>query len=260
MKQPEPYYRASSQFFLQLLTGWVLVVAATLAMSVAFAADNAAKLKVLVVTGGHGYAKAPFNKMFNDNAEIVATIAEHQSTNATVFDRPDLLSFDVVVLYDIRKSITETQKKNFLALLEKGAGLVVLHHALVSYQRWPDYERIIGGLYPEDEDKSGVVTDKVGYEHDVDIPVTIVAKDHPITAGLKDFTLHDEIYWGYRVHPEVTPLITTTLPKSGKPLGWCRTEGKSRVVFIQLGHGPEAFEDSNYRRLLANSIRWTARK
>jgi type 1 glutamine amidotransferase len=220
----------------------------------------AAPLKVLVVTGGHGFEEKPFFKMFNDNTEIAATFAQHTSTNATVFERPDLLSFDVVVLYDIRYTISDEQKAKFLALLKKGVGLVVLHHALVSYQDWPDYERIIGGLYPEAADKRGVVTEKAGYEHDVDIPVTIVARDHPITAGLKDFTLHDEIYWGYRVGSDVTPLITTSHAKSGKPLGWCREEGKARVVYLQLGHGPQAFEDANYRRLLANSMRWSAKR
>jgi type 1 glutamine amidotransferase len=85
-----------------------------------------------------------------------------------------------------------------------------------------------------------------------------VAREHPITAGIKDFTIHDEIYWGYRVGSKVTPLITTTHPKSGKPLGWCHTYNKSRVVYLQLGHGPEAFNDPNFRKLLANSISWTA--
>ena len=222
--------------------------------------NPAANLKVLVVTGGHGFEKEPFFKMFNENKGIVPTFDSHRSTNATVFDRGDLSTFDVVVLYDIRQSITDSQKKNFLSLLDKGTGLVVLHHALVSYQHWPDYEKIIGGLYPEEDGKSGVVTDQVGYQHDVDIPVTIVARDHPITAGLKDFEIHDEIYWGYRVGPDVTALITTTHPKSGKPLGWCHTYRKSRVVYLQLGHGPEAFGDSNFRRLLGNSIRWTSRR
>jgi uncharacterized protein len=229
---------------------------------VSLRADQAAtdKLKVLVVTGGHGFEKEPFFKVFNDNPQITATFAAHASTNATVFDRDDLLSFDVIVLYDIRKSITDQQKKKFLALFDKGVGLLVLHHAIVSYQHWPEYEKIIGGLYPEDPTKSGVVTPEVGYEHDVKIPVTIVAKDHPITDGLQDFTIHDEIYWGYRVHPEVTHLISTSHPKSGKPLAWCRAEGKSRVAYVQLGHGPEAFENPNFRKLIANSIRWTARK
>jgi type 1 glutamine amidotransferase len=133
-----------------------------------------------------------------------------------------------------------------------------LHHALVSYQDWPEYERIIGGRYPEEKGKSGVVTAEVGYQHDVDIPVTIVAKNHPITAGMSDFTIHDEIYWGFRVQPDIAPLITTTHPQSGKPLGWTRREGKSRIVYLQLGHGRTAFENANYRRLVAASIRWVA--
>ncbi|HZO85904.1 MAG TPA: ThuA domain-containing protein, partial [Verrucomicrobiae bacterium] len=146
-----------------------------------------------------------------------------------------------------------------MSLFERGIGLVVLHHALCAYQQWPEYERIIGGRYAEPGNKPGVVTEAVGYEHDVDVPVKILARDHPVTAGLKDFTIHDEIYWGFRVGGDVTPLLTTTHPKSGKPLGWARTEGKSRVVFIQLGHGPEAFENSNYRKLVAQSIAWVAK-
>jgi len=228
--------------------------------SVASAAEGSGKLNVLVVTGGHGFEKEPFFKIFKDNPEITFTPATHGKTNATAFDRDDLLSYDVVVLYDMVKDISDSQKAKFLSLFNKGIGLVVLHHALVSYQHWPDYELIIGGRYPEEDGKSGVVTPEAGYQHDVEIPVTIVARDHPITEGLKDFTIHDEIYWGFRAQPDITPLLTTSHPKSGKPLAWCRSQGKSRVVYIQLGHDHSAYDDPNYRRLLANSIRWAARQ
>ena len=72
--------------------------------------------------------------------------------------------------------------------------------------------------------------------------------------------IHDEIYWGFRIQSDVTPLLTTTQSKSGKPLAWARTEGKSRVVYLQLGHDHWAFENPNYRKLVAQSIRWTAKK
>jgi len=226
-----------------------------------FAADRDAKLNVLVITGGHGFEEQPFFKMFTDNKDITFTHAEHAKTSATAYERSDLLNYDVVVLYDLAKEITENQKEKVLSLFEKGIGLVVLHHALVSYPNWPQFERIRGGRYVEpDPDKPGTVTEKVGWKHDEEVPVVIVATNHPVTAGLKDFMIHDEIYWGYRVSKDVTPLITTTHPKSGKPLGWCRTEGKSRVVYLQLGHGPEAFNNENYRRLVAQSIRWTAQR
>jgi type 1 glutamine amidotransferase len=223
------------------------------------AAADAAKIKVLVVTGGHGFPKAPFFQMFADNAEIEYTPAEHAKTNATVYEREDLLRYDVVVLYDMPQNITEAQKARLLSLFDKGVGLVVLHHALVSYQNWPEYEQIIGGRYQEpDPNRSGRVTEAVGWQHDVDIPVVIVATNHPITSGVSDFLIHDEIYWGYRVGQDVTPLLTTTHPKSGKPLAWTRTQGKSRVFFMQLGHGQPAFENENYRKLLSQGIRWVS--
>ena len=237
-----------------------LVVSALVGAATVSAAEREVRLKVLIVTGGHGFAREAFFQMFKENEAIAFTHAEHTRTNATVYERADLLEYDVLVLYDMPNAISETQKKRFLSLFEKGTGVVVLHHALVSYQHWADYERIIGGRYPEPDGKSGVVTEQVGYEHDVEVPIVIVARNHPITAGLGDFTLHDEIYWGYRVRPDVTPLLSTTHSKSGKPLAWARTEGKSRVVYIQPGHGPEVFINPNYRKLIAQSIRWTAKQ
>lgn len=239
---------------------WVACLA-ILAPSKSTAAEGGEKIKTLVVTGGHGFDKEPFFKMFSDNPEITFTTAAHSKTNASVYERDDLLSYDVVVLYDMPQNITDAQKAKFMALFDQGIGLVVLHHAIASYQKWPEYEQIIGGRYQEpDPNKGGQVTEAVGWQHDVDVPVVIVATNHSVTAGVKDFTVHDEIYWGFRVGSDVTPLITTTHPKSGKPLGWTRTQGKSRVVFLQLGHGKEAFNDENYRKLLAQSIRWTAKK
>ena len=100
---------------------------------------------------------------------------------------------------------------------------------------------------------------EVGYQHDVDIPVQIVAK-HPITAGLADFTIHDEIYWGFRVSAEVDAAAQHQHPQSGKPIAWCRSQGDSRVVYFQLGHGRSAFEDANYRQLVARCIRSAGRR
>jgi type 1 glutamine amidotransferase len=237
-----------------------LLLLAMLAGGAVGAAESSAQIKVLLITGGHGFEQEPFFKVFKDNPEITLTTAAHGKTNASAYDRDDLLSYDVVVLYDMVKDITDAQKAKFQSLFDQGVGLVVLHHALVSYQHWPDYERTIGGKYPEADGKSGVVTSEVGFQHDVEVPVVIVAKEHPVTAGLKDFTIHDEIYWGFTVRPDATPLITTTQPKSGKPLAWCRSQGKSRVVYLQLGHDHQAYENPNYQKLVANSIRWTARK
>jgi type 1 glutamine amidotransferase len=242
------------------MAGVKLLLMAMLALGqcVLFAAD--AKIKVMLVTGGHGYATNQFLRVFEENPAILFTNVVQAKTSSTAYDRDDLLSYDCVVLYDMVQNITDTQKARVLSLFDKGVGLVVTHHALVSYQAWPEFERIIGGTYPESQDKKGKVTAELGYEHDVEVPVVIVPREHPITAGLKDFLITDEIYWGFRTTKDALPLITTTQPRSGKPLAWYRTEKNSRVVYLQLGHGPSAYNEANYRKLLAQSIQWAARK
>ena len=237
----------------------VLVALALLAACEATAVESGQKIKVLLITGGHAFEEKAFFAVFSEIPDISLTRVSHSKNTADAYDRDDLLGYDVVVLYDMPKTISDSQKARFLSLFEKGAGLVVLHHALVSYQHWPEYERIVGGRYPEEDGKNGVVTAAVGYQHDVEVPVVMIAKNHPITEGLKSFTIRDEIYWGFRVGADVTPLLTTTRSKSGKPLGWTRTEGKSRVVYLQLGHGPSAYENASYRQLVARCIHWAAK-
>lgn len=212
------------------------------------------KIKVLILTGGHGFKAEPFFKMFADNSEITYTWAT-QHTNAEAYDRDDLYSYDVVLLYDSPTQITDTQKARFLALFDKGIGVIVLHHAYLSYPMWDDYERIAGGkyIYQNEQMINGITSST--YKGDVDIPVTVVAKDHPITAGLpENFVLHDEHYFNMHMLNNATPLL-----KSGDQwLAWYRTEKKSRVFGTIVGHG--CYDDTNFQRLIAQSIDWVAKR
>lgn len=40
--------------------------------------------------------------------------------------------------------------------------------------------------------------------------------------------------------------------------GWVKTAGRSPVAYLQPGHGPTAYANPNYRRLVANAIRRAA--
>lgn len=228
---------------------------ATLSFAANTSAAPSGKVRVLLFTGGHGFSKEPFLRIFQENPEITVMHIEHTKGTADGWERADLTAADVVVLYDMPKTISPAQQERMRSLFPRGTGLVVLHHALVSEHGWADYERIIGGIYPTDSPPGNATA---GYRHDVEIPVVVANHDHPITAGFQDFTVKDEIYWGYRVGADVTPLLTTTQSESGKPLSWCRTEDKSRIVYLQLGHGSPCYEDPHYRDFLARCIRWAA--
>jgi uncharacterized protein len=220
----------------------------------------ASTLRVLLVTGNKSYERAAFLDVFSSNPGIELTHVEHTAKEADAWERADTTSCDAVVLYDMPRDITDTQRARFLALFERGVGVVALHHALVSFQRWPEYERIIGGRWFDVPEKGGDPRETPsGYEHDVDQQIRVVP-GHPVTNGVSDFAIHDEIYWGYRVGKDVTPLLTTSHPKSGNPIAWTRVEQKSRVVYLQLGHGPSAYSNASYRRLIHNAIRFAARR
>ncbi|HYC72395.1 MAG TPA: ThuA domain-containing protein [Opitutaceae bacterium] len=234
-----------------------VAVAAADGRPAAPAPDASATIRTLVFTGGHGFHQPSFLGMFASNPQLTFQHVEHTKGTADGWERADLAAFDVIVLYDMPRSFSPAQQARFRSVFPRGTGLVVLHHALVGEHQWREYETIIGGIYPVGSDPGAAA---VGYRHDLDIPVRIVDRTHPITAGLPDFIVHDEIYWGYRVGGDVTPLLRTTHPDSGNPLAWCREEGKSRIVYLQLGHGPACMNDPNYRELLARSIRWVARR
>ncbi|HEX4121360.1 MAG TPA: ThuA domain-containing protein [Verrucomicrobiae bacterium] len=224
-----------------------------LAVATGFSAwADGGKIKVLVLTGGHEFKAAPFFEMFEENPEITFT-ADKQIKAAEGYDRADLYSFDAVVLYDAPRNITEEQKGRFLGLFDKGIGVVVLHHAYLAYPMWPEFGRIAGGqyIYAEGQLKAGLASST--YKGNVDIPVTVVDTHHPVTAGLSDFVLHDELYSNMHMIGDVTPLL-----KNGDELlAWTRMEKNSRVVGTIVGHG--CYSDPNFRKFLEQSIRWVAK-
>ncbi|OHB78402.1 MAG: hypothetical protein A2W31_11340, partial [Planctomycetes bacterium RBG_16_64_10] len=168
--------------------------------------------------------------------------------------------YDAIVFYDMWvQGITPRQQRAFVELLQQGIGVVALHHTLVAQENWPEYGEIIGGkYYLKDRVVDGKQVAKSAFAHDQDIPVRVAVADHAITRGLQDFTIHDEAYCHYDVAPAATVLLTTDHPKSDPELAWVKTYGNSRVCYIQLGHDHQAYENPNYRLLVARAIRWVA--
>jgi type 1 glutamine amidotransferase len=217
-----------------------------------------AKIKVLVLTGGHPYNHPEFVKLFEGYDDIQCKFVE-QKEGGEAFDDISHWPYDVIVLYNFNQKINEKQEKNFLALLNKGIGLVILHHANAAYPHWPEYANIAGVTFHfEPWEENGVKHPACGWKDDVHFRVHIADPKHPITQGMKDYDIHDETYIRVSVHPDVHPLLTTDEPTSDKIIGWTKTYQKSKVCYIQHGHDEHAYRNPNYRQLVIRAIRWTA--
>lgn len=221
---------------------------------------NEQKIRILIITGGHDFEREAFFKIFSDMGNITFREAMHPDANDAYF--PDAAKeYDVMVFYDMNQNITEPQKEALVNLLKKGKGLVVLHHALANYQDWPEYEKIIGGRYfLKDTERDGILYPRSTYQHDLNLNIRIAKTRHPVTKGVKDFFIRDEAYGGFFVSKSVQPLLTTEHAQSGPIVGWAHQYGKSKVVVIQLGHDHLAYENANYRKLVAQAIRWISQK
>ena len=217
------------------------------------------KIQVAVVVGGHGGGQ-PFFDLFAGHDDL-ACKPVHLTNDSELFEDISGWPYDVIVLYNLSASISEKRRENFKQLMEQGLGGVTLHHAFSSYQDWPEFSKIVGGrsfLRPTHVAGKQLRTgEKQGNRY----TIHAVDKDHPVTKGVSDFELVDETYFHYYVEPDSVPLLTTDAPGSDKVVGWAHTYRHGRAVYIQAGHGPTIFQPEHeshqqYRRLLAQAIRW----
>jgi len=105
----------------------------------------------------------------------------------------------------------------------------------------------------------GVKHKQSTWDHDQEVKIDIVDKEHPITKGIEPFTIHDEVYGGYWVSPDAKILLTTDHPKN-KPgqIAWVTKYGNSPVAYLMLGHDSQAWKNPSYPKLLRQAIQWAA--
>ena len=222
------------------------------------AAGPAGSIKVVVVTGGHGFNKEPFFSLFEGLDDIDYVEAEQQD-HSEIFEDISGWEYDVIVLYNMSQEISPRRRENFVKLLDKGVGLVALHHSIAAFQEWTEYRKIIGARYfLSDVVENGITYKRSTYKHDVTFTVNVEDKSHPITRALGDFSINDETYKGYLVDQDNLLLLSTDEPSNSESVCWTRKYGNSKVVYIQLGHGLQAYNNENYRTLVANAIKWSA--
>jgi type 1 glutamine amidotransferase len=230
-----------------------------LSISIHFSYAQQKKIRVLVVSGGHGFEHKSFYNVFDSIPSITYDTLVQPQANALVAS-PEVNRYDVLVFYDLYDTISAVQQEAYTALLKKGASMIFLHHALVSYQNWPEFIKIVGGQYHTSPVIVNGDTLKANYEHAVSMPVKIEDKKHPVTRGISDFDIVDEVYGGVEILPRVKPLLSTTHPNSMRYLSWINHYGNSDVIYIQLGHGPSAYSNPNFRKLIQQAIEWSAKQ
>lgn len=252
--------------------------------------------EILVITKGHPYQRDAFAKLFDEMAGVNWTQVENPAAQA-FFDPALAQDYDAFVFYDIPGQRFTPRgpeswppparvERNLLALLERGFGMVFLHHAIAGWPAWPEYAEIVGGrfMYLPGELR-GTMRQDSGYRHGVTHTVEVLA-DHPLTRGVPStFDITDELYLYEVFEDSVTPLLRSRHAfvrdnfysaalavqqgklfsnegwqhADGSPLvGWVKRYRASPIAFLQFGDDPVAYENTHFRTLLRNAILWAA--
>jgi type 1 glutamine amidotransferase len=210
-------------------------------------------VRALLITGGHDH-DAAFYGLFDGYKELDRLPVD---TAANAFKKDIRDKYDVLIMYDFTRDLDEASRKNLRDFVEAGKGIVVLHHALLNYQKWSWWsEEVVGGRYRLQRE-GGAPSSSVKDNQSISVTPS---GTHPVLRGLGPFHITDEAYKNLYMSDRIRPLLTTDNPTSDTNLAWIGPCSTSRVVAIQLGHGQTAFRNPAYRALVHNAVLWAAGK
>ena len=211
-------------------------------------------VRALVVTGGHTYPVS-FYTLFEAQQDLVWS---HATSQAEAFTAKMKDQFDVVVLYDMYEQIGASEQANLREFVESGKGVVSIHHSIIDYTSWPWWcEEVIGGKYFTQASGSHEPSE---YKEGVDFVVRPARGlgGHVVTRGIGPLIVHDETYRRMWHSDKITVLMETDEPLNDRPVVYIGPHPKARAIYIQLGHGDLTIRHPGYRKLVRNSILWSA--
>jgi uncharacterized protein len=224
--------------------------------ALAFLSAHAQNRSLLIIAGGHSFDTIAFFKIFDQMEGVGYDFLIQPEANRFLAITEEI-PYDVLLFYDMWQPITEEEKAAYIRLTETGKPMIFMHHSLVSYQEWPEFEQIIGGRYAENKRKELWPEHELStYKHDVWVDVQIVEASHPVTAGLRSFRIFDEVYGNYRVGEKVRPLLKTSHPESTPVIAWENKYNNSTIIYLQPGHGADAYQSTEFRQLISQSIKY----
>jgi uncharacterized protein len=216
-------------------------------------------IKVLILSGknNHDWQKTTpqLVKMYKDSGLFTTKVTE----------KPDTLTYRELKKYDVVLSnwnswpdndfrMTKEWEADFLKYVQEGGGVLFFHAGASSFYGWNEYHQMGIGRWGKDT-KHGAQTKGKIYGFD---------KKHPITKGLTDFYIFDEIWENTDIYPgaQVLAYVTATDVKDGHsisgPSVFVNTIGKGRCFYTIMGHDEKVLLNSGLQTILLRAAQWTA--
>ena len=210
--------------------------------------------------------------------ELAGLFAGPCGLNVTLTDdlpgqtRQSLSGYDLLVLWTTLREPPAAPVNALFDTVRAGTPLYGIHAAPYTVRMIEGGPAAIGGSYQK-------TFPHLPYQETV---VRIYEPDHPVTRGIEDFTITDELYCIDELTPDTTVLagydgreVRSGRPREGQPpdprfeiqtawrlerprapLVWTRSLGSGRIVVNALGHDGQAIATPGFRRLSVQAVSW----
>ncbi len=235
----------------------VLALACIVAVGSFVAAEEPAKIKVLLITGDDVGAH-PWREMSETTREILVA---SQKFDVKVCEDPLILeseaalkAYDVVAFLIYARNmpvLPEKAQANLLNFVKGGKGFFVQHLATASFAKWEEFGKLCGRKW---------IMGTSGHGPRVPFKAKIANNEHPITAGIEDFDVDDELYAKLQGDGKINVLVTGDSDWSNKtePLVFTSNYGEGRVVHNAFGHDRKALMTPTVQKLIVRGVEWAA--
>lgn len=136
--------------------------------------------------------------------------------------------------------LTDTESEALYSFVAEGGALLILHNG-ISIQSQDKLKIMMGGKF---------------ITHPPMEKIEFKVKSHEITMGCEDFYMEEEPYQFELEEDDKEIFLTYIYRKKEYAAGWSKCIGKGHIVFLTPGHTAGIFKNTNYIKLIQNSMQW----
>lgn len=219
-------------------------------------------IRNLILTGGVAHDYEVTSKMLSDILKK-GNVQSKITDDFNILKSPKLQRFDVLTLNCVRWSCKQTpqwkdwafvvssdQKEGIMRFLKARKGIMALHAAIINFDTWSEFRKVLGGYWKWSESSHGPY--QRGYK------MYIMDHDHPITHGIQDFEIHDELYHTLHITKPIHLLVATLWEEKLQPIAWITQYNSARIYYNALGDGVESFQCKEFQQLLIQGALWVS--
>ena len=158
-----------------------------------------------------------------------------------------LHTYGAVMFYTDVGTLTKSQEKSLLSFITQGGGFFGLHTAAASFRECKGYHGMLNGFFN-------------GHSKYMDFTVSIIDSENPITQGLEDFVVTDELYYLKHDPSKSQHLMEAYDPTKDEThvMSFKHSYGNGRVFFFALGHDMVALENPAFQKTMRRGALWAS--